>query len=492
MNLSKSRYTAGLQCPKTAWMREHMPEQYDESVLPQAVLAQGDVVGDLAMGYFGPYVEVPFTRDFSKVIADTQAFLDEGENVVCEASFSYDGNFCSVDILRRDGDAFHIYEVKSSTHARDVYYEDASYQYWVLRNLGYEVASVHLLVVDNTYVRDGEIEVGKMFRDIDVTAEAVERFEVVGERVAAIKAMGELEEEPDVKIGARCSTPYDCPFRGWCWRTMPSPNVYDLRLMKPAKAEELCERGVVTFEDYRADCAKPTPFRKRQIECADTDEPYVDLDALGAYLDRFTYPLAFLDFETTNPAVPLYDGTRPYEQVPFQYSLHVQERPDAPVVHKEFLATGDGNPRRELAEALVRDMPASSTLIAYNAQFEKGVIRSLAKEFDDLALELTAMLDHVEDLIEPFNKGWCYQRGMGGSTSIKHVLPALFPDDPELNYAALEGVHKGDEASLAFAQLSGMERDERERTRRNLLDYCRLDTLAMVRIFEKLNEAADR
>jgi hypothetical protein len=137
-------------------------------------------------------------------------------------------------------------------------------------------------------------------------------------------------------------------------------------------------------------------------------------------------------------------------------------------------------------------MPVASTLIAYNAQFERGVIRSLAREFEDLEPGLTAMLAHVEDLIEPFNRGWYYQRDMGGSTSIKRVLPALFPDDPELNYAALEGVHKGDEASLAFAGLFEMEPEERERTRRNLLEYCRLDTLAMVRIFEKLNEAAGR
>ncbi|MBQ1317239.1 MAG: DUF2779 domain-containing protein, partial [Lachnospiraceae bacterium] len=202
------------------------------------------------------------------------------------------------------------------------------------------------------------------------------------------------------------------------------------------------------------------------------------------------YPLYFLDFETFQPAIPLYENTRPYEQIVFQYSLHFIEEEGAPLQHKEYLAWPGEDPRRKLAEQLCRDIPEGVTTLAYNMAFEKGRIRSLAALYPDLSAHLMDIHDHMCDLMVPFQKKWYYNRAMQGSYSIKYVLPALFPEDPALNYKNLDGVHNGAEASAAFEAMEEMPRETLLAYREYLLKYCGLDTFAMVRIWEHLQKTA--
>ena len=487
--LSKSRYCSAVQCPKMLWLRVKHPELFDDSVMNQAVLDMGNEVGDLAMGLFGPFREVPF-GDLSGMIAETKTLLDQGTPVIAEASFSFRGAFCSVDILKVLGrNAVEIYEVKSSTEISDIYYHDAAYQYYVLTGLGYDVRGVYLVHIDRTYERHGTIELERLFKINDVTDRMKELYSDVAERIRFLDDYLSSEEEPVMDIGEHCFSPYECGFFRYCSRALLSPNVFDLSGMQTRTKIRYYRNGEAGFTDLLKD-KKLNAGCRMQIEHELYDLPdHIEKDAVRSFLDSLRFPLYFLDFETFQTAVPPFDGTRPYEQIPFQYSLHILERPDGGLLHKEYLAYPGEDPRRKLAEQLCRDIPSGACTLAYNMSFEKSRIRELAERYPDLREHLLDISGHMQDLMTPFQKKQYYTRAMQGSYSIKYVLPALFPDDPSLDYHSLEGVHNGSEASAAFMKMGGMDPAELERYRTYLLEYCGLDTFAMVKIWEKLTES---
>ncbi len=555
MNLSKSRYTRGVQCPKMLWLETHRPELFDPSVMNESVLAAGNEVGDLAMGYYGAFAEAPFLEEAggfaamaelterlvaaavlalaragvsvpwdawpfdetqARVATDALAAQAAGADplaavaaqagcpVICEATFAADGDLCMADILRIEPDGVRLVEVKSSTHVRDVYLHDMAFQRWVLVACGYRVLETSLMHVDGSYVRAGAIDLAGLFAVEDRTEEVRALAAGVGERVALLKAVADAPEEPALvapgreggraphDIGPHCTSPYPCGFKAWCWRDVPRPGVFDLAGWQARRRFRLYDAGVATFADVAAEPGlRLGALPARQVEAWETGaEVLADTPVLRRFLDGLWYPLAFLDFETFQQAVPPFDGLRPYEQVPSQFSLHIYEGPDAPLLHREFLADAGADPRRALAEALVAAVPEGACVLAYNMSFEKAVIRGLAEAFPDLAERLEAIRAAVRDLMTPFKAGACYAAAQGGSVSIKAVLPALFPDNPELDYHRLPGVANGSEAMAAFADLASLDADEAASVRAGLLAYCRLDTLAMVRLWERLGELA--
>ena len=489
--LSKSRYTCAVQCPKMLWLKMRKPEEFDQSVLNEEVLRTGNEVGDLAMGLFGEYREVPFgDKDLEGMIRTTKEWIGEGVPVIAEASFSFDGCFCSVDILKNSGGGrVEVYEVKSSTHVREIYYHDAAFQLYVLTGLGYEVERVCIVHVDSSYVRRGEIDLDGLFAVEDVTERVRGMQEEVAERIREIRNCLELPEEPkEPGIRPACFDPYDCGFWKYCTRDLPHPNVFDLSSLQKRSKFKLYDAGIVSYPQLETNGKlKPDPLLQVRQELYDLP-PKIDRGAVAKFLNTLSWPLYFLDFESFQPAVPLFDESSPYEQIPFQYSLHVLESEDAELLHREYLAEPEGDPRRGVAESLCRDIPADVCVVAYNMSFEKNRIRRLAELYPDLSGHLMAIHDHVVDLMVPFQKKAFYCRAMQGSHSIKYVLPALYPDDPKLDYHNLEGVHNGTEASDAFSRMRDMDPKERGACRAELLKYCGLDTYAMVKVWEKLRE----
>lgn len=505
MNLSKSRYTKGIQCPKMLWMDANMPEQFDPSVMNQAVLDNGSLVGDVAMGYYGDYVEVPFdpeVRDYERMVEFTREHLAKGTPVICEATFAYRGCLCMADILRVEPDGVHMVEVKSSTSINPIYYHDMAFQVWVLRHCGVNVKSVSLMHLNGQYVRHGDLDLHQLFTVEDCTAEVMDMQDGVQENIPLLQAVPEQESEPAMGIGCQCKKPYECGYRGWCWRHLPKPSVFDLNGIHTTKALELLGEGIVTLGDIleadevgSSDSGEVTVKlnRRQKVQAMCEARGYngiVDRDDVAAFLDTLRFPLYFLDFETYQPAIPPYDGVKPYQQIPTQYSLHILAAPGAELEHREFLAQAGTDPRRSVAEHLVEDIPEDACTLAYNMSFENGRIRELAEAFPDLSEHLLGISRGMCDLIVPFKKGLYYVRAMGGSNSIKYVLPALFPNDPELDYHSLEGVHNGSEAMAAFSDLEGMEPEQAAKVRENLLRYCELDTYAMVKIWQNLVEVA--
>ena len=491
MNLSKSKYCNAIQCKKMLWLDTYK-QDVKEDLNNDSVLENGTEVGILAKRLFGDYIDIDFNKGLSKMIEDTSNVIKENKKCnITEASFSYNNNFCSVDILKKNDDLYEIYEVKSSTGVKDVYINDASYQYYVLTKLGYNVTKVSIVYINSKYERRGELELDKLFNIEDITDLAFSKLDEVEKNIKEINKYMNQKEEPNQLIGLHCTDPYDCPFFSYCTRDLETPNVFDIVKMNIKEKFKLYHDGKTSFKDlYKEDLN----WRfKEQIDFEiNNRKTKIEVDKIKEFLDTLSYPLYFLDFETYQQVIPLYDRIIPYEQIPFQYSLHYMESKDSEVKHKEFLAEADIDSRRPLAERLVEDIPKDVCVLAYNMGFEKGVIKHLAELYPDLREHLLNIVDNIKDLMVPFFRRNYYTKDMKGSYSIKYVLPALFPDDPSLNYHNLEGVHNGGEAMNAYANLGKLSKEEQIALRKNLLKYCELDTFAMVKIYNKFLEVVEK
>ena len=483
--LSKSRYTAFCQCPKNLWLKVFKPEAATEDSALQARFEQGNEVGDLAMGLFGPYKEVTThnaegSLDLNKMCELTQQFMEQGVDNICEASFALEGHYCAVDILRRNGDGWDIYEVKSSSFPEcdgeetklEKYAPDIAYQKWVLTTCGVKVINTYLVCLNSSYVRQGKVP---------------------SQSSQALKVLG-MKDEPDYDLSERCMKPYTCTFFDYCKRQhgvpQDEPTVFDLYRMNFSKKLEHYHAGRITFDALRLE--KLNDKQQMQVECTLNQKEHINVVGIRDFLSNLSYPLYFLDFETLQQAIPQYDGQKPYQQITFQYSLHIKESATAPYQHKEFLAPSDGtDPRRAVAEQLCKDIPMNVCTLAYNKGFECSRIEELASLYPDLNQHLLNIEKHIVDLIDPFRAGDYYVPAMGGSFSIKSVLPALFPEDPSLDYHNLTGgVQNGGDAMTIFPKIQHMQPDEAKAAREALLRYCELDTWAMVKVWEKLKEVA--
>ena len=491
IGLSKSKYCRGIQCSKMLWLDKHMPAQAADLGL-ESVMSNGLKVGELARDYFGSYSAVEFEEDKNLMAEKTKELIKNGTENIAEASFVYDGLYCAVDILHRDGDGFDIVEVKSSTsvEGKDIYIDDVAFQYYVLTQCGVNVKRVQLMYINNSYERKGDLELDKLFVLKDCTEETKQRVTDVANNIAEIRACVENESEPQQDIGVHCHTPYGYAYYGYCARHVPENSIFDVVRMKSEKKYDCYRKGIISFEDIIKSGMRLSETQRQQVETEYYHhQASIKPDEIKSFLQTLSYPLYYLDFETFQSVVPEYDGLKPYAQIPFQYSLHI-EFENGELEHREFLAKEGTDPRRAIAEKLCSDIPENVCVLAFNASFERTRIKELAAAFSDLADHLMAINNNIHDLMLPFSKRYYYNEAMHGSYSIKSVLPALYPGDSELDYSALDSIHNGGEASNAFSDLQNHEPEEIAAIRENLLRYCCLDTLAMVKVLDKLRKCA--
>jgi len=486
MNLSKSQYMKGLQCPKALWLfknRRDLATEPDQRRLN--LFETGHRVGDLAKQLFPGGAEVEYRQSDYQGMLDETAQLMKSENVIYEGSFSTNGVFVRADILVKNGEAWDIYEVKATASTKAVHKPDVAIQWYVISQhlLLNKACLVHL---NTAYVRSGELDVQSLFSVDEVTVA------VQAEQASIADNLNDLEQvlagaEPDILIGTHCNNPYECDFHHHCWRDVPYPSVLDLCRLNGDKKFEYYHQGIVTYEDARNHIGL-NAAQTLQVNTVLNRELHIDTDAIADYLRDVRYPINFLDFETFQDAIPRFDGQGPYKNIPFQYSLHVLHE-NGKLEHKEFLADETEDPRLKLAQRLLEDVTGEGTIFAFHQSFEIGVIRSLAKCFDQYATQLMALTGRFKDLEIPFNKLMYYHPDFHGSFSIKSVLPALCPNDSELDYKNLD-IQSGDVAMDIFPHLHEVDDpDKKESIRKSLLAYCRLDTLAMVKLWEKLNRA---
>lgn len=481
--LSKSQYIRGIQCHKSLFLYKHHKELRDEiSATQQAIFSSGTDIGALAQYLFPGGVEVPYEGlSIAEQLKMTADMIAKGVRTIYEASFEHDGLFVKVDILHRGDKGWELYEVKSSTAVKAVNYHDIALQYYVLAGAGIKIKKSCLVHINNQYVRNGKIEIDKLFAINDLTVDVVGMQQDVANNISSMRSMIE-GDMPLVDIGPHCSDPYDCDFRGHCWQHIPENSVFDLRGRGIDKFAYY-NRGQIAFADLPLD--ELNDSQRFQVEMHLNQDEQVDTDGIQEFLGNLWYPLCHFDFETFMSPVPLHDGMRPYQQIPFQYSLHIQRQEGGAVEHYEFLAEPNIDPRPDLIKAMLEQIPKDSCVLTFNMAFEKTRIKEMSQDFPEHAEDLNHIHNRVMDLIVPFRKRYAYRWQQYGSNSIKNVLPAFVPD---MSYKDLEISNGGMAMDAYHLMCSETDPIKLELLRCNLLKYCKRDTEAMVKIHQVLVE----
>ena len=486
--LSKSTFIRGLQCEKSLYLYKHHYRLKDSTPSSlQAVFDQGTNVGLLAQELFPYGVDASPENHFKMVesVGKTLKFISQGESIIYEATFLYNDVLAALDILVKDEEGWKAYEVKSSTKVSETYIKDAAIQYYTITNSGIDIKDISIVHINNQYTKDGELDIHQLFTIESVYDQVLEFLPRIPNEVKRLKNVIESPEVPNVDIGNHCSDPYDCDFKGTCWKHIPDYSVFNISRLNKDKKFDLYNQGVIKLDDIDLSQTDLNPNQVLQVQSEVNGTTHIDVEEIRNFTNGLNYPLYFLDFETIGPAVPKYNGSRPYQQLVFQYSLHIQETAASDTKHREYLASPKEDPRIGFIEQLIDNCGSSGDIIVYNIGFEKGKLNDLIDIFPVYSNELRGIINRLRDLMIPFQQKWYYTPEMKGSYSIKQVLPALVP---ELSYNSLE-INEGGNASNTFlAMVNGTFKGNEAQTRQNLLEYCKMDTYAMVKILEKLNE----
>ncbi len=483
--LSKSKYLTGLQCPKLLWVQINDPKRLPQVDLStQFIFDQGYLVGELAKKLFPEGIDVP-NDGFMENIAATGRLLNE-RIPLFEAGILADQIYSRVDILRSaNEDQWDIIEVKSSTSVKDVNIQDVAFQKHCCENQGLPINHCYLAYINNQYTKNGEINPQELFKIDDITDLVKEVGHGIHDRIDSMFENMAREKCPDIGIGPHCRDPYECAL-AMCWDFLPENNIFNL-YYGGKKCFEIYDSGISTVKDI------PNSYKLNGKQCIQRDcevsgQPHVDGEAISDFLRTLQYPLYYLDFETIGPAVPLFDGTRPYQAVPFQFSLHVVSDDKVNPKHFSFLTDSPDDPRPRFLYELKKVLGNAGSIVVYNQGFEEGILKELAKMFPEYDDWITGVRARLVDLLQPFRGFHYYHPQQKGSASIKKVLPALTGQ----GYDGME-IAEGVEASIKYYKVTYGEatEEERNKVREDLEEYCALDTEGMIWIVDKLKELCE-
>lgn len=483
--LSKSSFIRGVQCEKHLYLYKYHYNEMDQlSDMQRAIFKRGTDVGKLAQQLFpNGFDASPKSQfEYDKAVKETKKLIEEKQKVIYEASFNFSDVLAVADIVVNDKTGLKVFEVKSSTSISETYIRDAALQYWVISNCGYKIKDFSITYINNQYVRNGELDQNELFITESVLKLILPLQKWVEENVKTFKKVLAKKSIPKIDIGEHCYDPYTCGFYEYCRKHIPENSVFDLSGIHLTKKYDFYRDGIIRLEDI-PDNAKLSQSAKLQLDVYKSKKNIIDKQAIKEFLADLNYPLYFMDFETFQPVVPMFDNSKPYQQIPFQYSLHYKKNKKSKTDHFEFLAEAGADPRIKFIENLLRDTKGEGDILTYNKSFEVLRLKEIADAFPKYKTEIEERINRVKDLMLPFQKKYYYTYKMQGSYSIKYVLPALIP---ELSYEKLE-INEGGLASIAFESLY-YETDLMRiaDTRTNLMEYCKLDTFAMVKLLEKL------
>ncbi len=454
------------------------------SEMQKAIFKRGTDVGILAQQLFPNGIDAsPKSQfEYAKAVVVTKNLINEKQKIIYEASFNFSAVLAVADIVVVEKNGLKVFEVKSSTSISETYIRDAALQYWVISNCGYKIKDFSITYINNQYVRNGEIELDKLFITESVLKLIIPLQKWVEENVKRFKKTLSQKIIPKIDIGEHCYDPYTCGFYEYCRKHIPENSIFDLSGVHLNKKYDFYRNGIIKLEDIPDDANLPKNA-KLQVDVYKSKKDLIDKKAIKEFLYDLNYPIYFMDFESFQPAVPMFDNSRPYQQIPFQYSVHFKKNKKSKVEHFEFLADTGTDPRIKFIENLLRDTKTEGDILTYNKSFEILRLKEIAEAFPKYKKEIEERINRVKDLMLPFQKKYYYTYNMQGSYSIKYVLPALIP---ELSYENLE-INEGGLASTAYESLY-YETDLMKiaETRYNLLQYCKMDTFAMVRLLEKL------
>ena len=490
IKLSKTKFVAGCQCLKRLYFQVHQPELATEpDGATDAIIEQGHEVGMLARHLFPGGVEVCSDGRLDEAIRATRELVANPDvPAIFEGVFEHGGVLVRVDILhrRRDG-RWRLIEVKSTTDVKDHHVSDVAIQHRVVTRSGVDLAASCLAHVNREYVYEGgPIDVHRFFKIRNLTRQVESLQPELTVQLRSEFQILAMPEAPNIRAGRQCSDPFTCEFFDHCNPPIPDDHVLRLPRIHANTVAELVALGVHSIHDIPEDYPLTGRLR-RACGSVQTGKPWFSAE-LREELGRLVYPLYFMDFETVNRAIPRFTGMRPYDQLPFEWSVHVQPEPGAATEHFEFLAADKNDPRPAFVSALCDALGNRGSIVVYHQQFESQRLADLASWLPEFSERIKKIQRRLWDLL-PIIRNHVYHPAFRGSYSLKSVLPSLVPD---MTYDGME-VADGQAAGIAWEWLvhCAPDRDESQRISKALLDYCGQDTLGMVRLIEKLHHESE-
>ena len=482
--LTKSKYLVGLQCSKYLWVMLNEPDRIPKpDASTQHRFDQGHLVGELAKKWFPDGIDIP-ADDFKDNLKQTEELLKKRKPLF-EAGLMVNNIFSRIDVLKPvSNDEWDIIEVKSSTSVKDVNIHDVSFQRYCCEKYGLKIRKCYLMHINNMYIRQAEIDSAGLLTMTEITTEVDEATNGIQQRIDNMFSAIISEKCPAVTIGKQCNNPYECPLKEECWEFLPKNNVFNLYDDRNKRSLDLFGQGIYAIKDI-PDGFSLSGKQEIQKDCEIKGKPYIDKTAINQFLNTLQYPLYYMDFETFSTAIPLFDGTRPYQQIPFQFSLHIVDEDNATARHYSFLADGTNDPRGEFIDSLKKVLVNSGNIVVYNQGFEKGVLNRLATLLPKYNKWVEDLNNRIIDLLVPFRSFHYYDPRQKGSASLKNVLPVITGK----GYEGLN-ISDGMNASLAFLDVisNNVSGEQRVKLRQDLEKYCALDTEGMIWIVDKLKE----
>lgn len=500
MVISKSEFMMFLKHPAWLWLKK-----YDKNKLPlpdadlQALFDEGTLFESYAERLFPKAVKLGYKNDgefsgtkYYALPELTKKEIIKGTEVILQGRVEEDGLTSIFDVLERENSStgipvYNLYEIKSSTTVKSEHIPDLAFQTIVLEKAGLPINKMFVLHVDNQYVRKGEIDTEAITKKSEVTDQVRASLEETRENI--VEAFKILEDKNMPDLSPRHLSQGGDVFEEWLQilqvirGELPRYSIYKLCGPDPKTIAYLEDNGIELLNDIPLDC--PLKGRQlRQVEAMRSDSQHIDKEEITNFLEGLKYPLYFLDYETTTSAIPAFDGYRPYQQAPFQYSLHILEKAGDEPVHKEYLHTENSDPVPHLLEQLRKDFDREGSVISWYMAFEKSRNTEMGEMYPKYSKFLSGINDRMVDLMTPFSKGWFVDKDFFGKASIKWVLPALLP---EFSYKELN-ISNGGQAQRVWTEtvLKGKNPSEKDKIMDDLRRYCNLDTYAMYAIYKYL------
>lgn len=481
MKLTKSQFLQHLQCAAYLWLYKFNKATLQKEVEPylQRIFDEGYEIENQALQLFPNGQQV--NGFYQKAVSHTKVLVRSGAKTIFQATAMTPRLMCMADIITLKRKTWNIFEVKSSTEVKEIHLIDLAFQKICFEEAGYNIGKLHIIHVNNRYVKKGKINPKQLLKIEDVTPLVLDLIEQVKLDIDDAIDFYQRIKKADLTNLERCINPLKCPIN-FCNQDIPENSIYSIAGgLRGRKLKLLIDQGILEIKDI------PNGFltNRRSIlhrKVVTSKKVHLEKDSINKELNKLKYPLYFIDYETANPAIPVYDGYRPYQRIVFQFSLHVQKQEGNKLDHYEFLADGIDDPTSDLLKALKDSTGDIGTWISWNAIFEKGCNSEMAERCPKYSEFLKKINESMFDLMQIFRKGFFVHKDFGGSASIKKVLPVIAP---ELNYSNLE-IKEGGSASESWRQLPSMGQKERMKVRENLLKYCKRDTYAMVAILDFL------
>ena len=488
--LTRSEYCLGVRCPGLLWTLKNRPEDLSPYSERCVINLHNKQAASLYTSSPSRVLNIG-ESDVEAASKSTSEAIADGVLDIANATFVSGSLSCRCDLIRRRSDGtYALYIVRAAAHIRQTVCHDASYQVYVLATRGIRVSRVFFVKLNTCYVK-GKSDERELFILENISSRVASLVSGVAGRAKGMLTAAKSKDMPRQPVHNGCFNPSDCENRAQCFACLPEDNIFTVSGVSHDVKFKLYRRGKYTIADMLREGGLG-PREKKQLEMYLNDAPpTVDRESLKNFLSGLRYPICFLDFETMQLPFPPFDGLRPFEPCAFQFSLHRKLSDSAPLEHVSCIAKPGSDPRRKIAEALVENIPENSCVTAYNMQLEKMMIVNLAGEFPDLRPRLLSIANNIVDVMRPFEKRWYYDGKMKGGCSLKAVLHALYPDSRELDYANLEGVHNGQEATTVYAAMCASPESfpNMDEILSDLEKYCALDTLALVKLLEKLYDA---